>query len=81
VRPILISQGTVMPFVLVFLGLLGGLWAFGFIGVFLGPTLLAIGFSLVQEFVRGGVARGAPQAPGGNAAEEGHAETPASSRG
>ena len=40
-----------MPFILIFFGVIGGAIAFGFIGVFLGPTLLAVGFRLVQEWV------------------------------
>ena len=53
-RPYLISRGTALPFVLVFLGAIGGLWVFGFIGIFLGPTLLSTGYALVQEFVKRG---------------------------
>lgn len=51
-RPILISRGVVLPFVLTLLGVMGGLIAFGFIGIFLGPVLLAAGFSLVQDYLR-----------------------------
>ncbi len=51
VRPWLISQGSTMPFILIFFGVLGGVVAFGFIGVFLGPTLLAVGYRLVEEWV------------------------------
>jgi predicted PurR-regulated permease PerM len=50
VKPWLISQGSNMPFVLIFFGVLGGAIAFGVIGVFLGPTLLAVGFRLVTEW-------------------------------
>ena len=50
-RPYLISREAQLPFVLVFLGALGGVLAFGFIGVFLGPTLLAVGYALVHEFL------------------------------
>jgi predicted PurR-regulated permease PerM len=50
VKPWLISQGSNMPFVLIFFGVIGGALAFGFIGVFLGPTLLAIGFKLMEEW-------------------------------
>ena len=39
-----------MPFLLIIFGVLGGALAFGFIGVFLGPTLLAVGFRLVEEW-------------------------------
>ena len=50
VKPLIISQGSDMPFVLIFLGVLGGAIAFGFIGIFLGPTLLAVGYRLVAEW-------------------------------
>jgi predicted PurR-regulated permease PerM len=49
-KPYFISREGRLPFVLVFLGVLGGVVAFGFIGVFLGPVLLAIGFSLAKEW-------------------------------
>ena len=49
-KPYLISQGASLPFILVLLGVLGGLVAFGFVGVFIGPTLLAVGYSLAREW-------------------------------
>ncbi|MFN9154846.1 MAG: AI-2E family transporter [bacterium] len=51
VRPILISRGADLPFLLVFIGVLGGLLAFGFIGIFIGPTLLALAFALLQHWI------------------------------
>lgn len=53
VKPWLISQGSDMPFLLIFFGVLGGALTFGFIGVFLGPTLLAVGYRLVTEWAGG----------------------------
>jgi predicted PurR-regulated permease PerM len=50
VKPWLISQGSDMPFILIFFGVVGGALAFGFIGVFIGPTLLAVGFRLLEEW-------------------------------
>lgn len=50
VKPLLISRGSSLPFVLVLLGVLGGVLAFGFVGVFLGPVLLAVGFNLVRRW-------------------------------
>jgi predicted PurR-regulated permease PerM len=47
VRPMLISRGSSLPFLLTLLGVLGGVIAFGFVGMFIGPTLLAVGYSLV----------------------------------
>ena len=49
-RPYLISRGSRLPLILMFFGVLGGLMAFGFLGVFLGPTLLTIGYVLLQEW-------------------------------
>jgi predicted PurR-regulated permease PerM len=49
-KPILISRGSDLPFVLVMLGVFGGVIAFGFIGVFLGPVLLALAFALIKEW-------------------------------
>jgi len=48
VRPMLISRGSSLPFLLTLLGVLGGVIAFGFIGLFIGPTLLAVGYSLMS---------------------------------
>ena len=50
VKPWLISQGSDLPFILIFFGVLGGALTFGFIGVFIGPTLLAVGFRLLEEW-------------------------------
>jgi predicted PurR-regulated permease PerM len=50
VKPWLISQGSALPFILIFFGVIGGVLAFGFIGVFLGPTLLAVGYRLVLDW-------------------------------
>ncbi|HEX5806645.1 MAG TPA: AI-2E family transporter [Macromonas sp.] len=50
IKPFIISRGSQLPFLVVFLGVLGGVLAFGVIGVFLGPALLAIGFRLVLEW-------------------------------
>jgi predicted PurR-regulated permease PerM len=52
-RPYLVSQGNKMPFALMFLGLIGGAIAFGLVGVFLGPTMLAVAFRLTDEWTSG----------------------------
>lgn len=51
VRPIMISHSSHLPLLLVVLGVLGGVFAFGFIGIFLGPTLLAVGLTLITHWV------------------------------
>ena len=50
VKPMLISRGSSLPFLLVLLGVLGGVLAFGFVGLFIGPTLLAVGYSLIRDW-------------------------------
>jgi len=64
-KPWLISQGSALPFILIFFGVIGGVLAFGFIGVFLGPTLLAVGYRLVLDWavvVRGATPLAEPPA-------------------
>ena len=53
VKPYLISQGNKMPFALIFCGVIGGALAFGVVGVFLGPTLLAVVFRMVEQWLAG----------------------------
>ncbi len=52
IRPFFISRGAQLPFLLTVLGVLGGALAFGLLGIFLGPVLLGVGFTLVAEFAR-----------------------------
>lgn len=52
-RPYIISQNSKMPFVMIFCGVIGGALAFGLVGVFLGPTLLAVTFRLIEEWSDG----------------------------
>jgi predicted PurR-regulated permease PerM len=51
-RPLLISRsGTIrIPFLVVVFGVLGGLAAFGLLGLFLGPVVLSVAFALIAEF-------------------------------
>ena len=52
VKPILIARGAGMSILLIALGVLGGVLVFGFIGIFLGPVLLALGDMLLQRWLR-----------------------------
>jgi len=56
IRPYFISRGAHLPFLLTILGVLGGVLAFGVLGIFLGPVLLGVGYTLVMEFLRAGEA-------------------------
>jgi predicted PurR-regulated permease PerM len=53
-RPILIRRGADLPLLLIFAGVIGGLVAFGIIGLFVGPIVLAVSYTLLQEWVREG---------------------------
>lgn len=51
VRPLVISNATDMPFVLVVFGVLGGVLAFGLVGLFIGPVVLAVSLALWREWL------------------------------
>lgn len=51
IRPIVISGATKIPFIIIFIGVLGGLTAFGFIGLFIGPVVLAIALAVWREWL------------------------------
>ena len=53
IRPWLISRGADLPLLLTLLGALGGVFAFGFLGLFLGPVLLAVGYTLLKDWAKG----------------------------
>jgi predicted PurR-regulated permease PerM len=61
IRPWLVSFGASMPLTLTFLGVFGGFVAFGFLGLFIGPTLLAILYALLDGWRHASTA-GASQA-------------------
>jgi len=50
IKPYLISHGSKIPFVIVFMGVIGGALAFGLVGVFLGPTLLAVAYRVIEDW-------------------------------
>lgn len=51
VRPIVISSATRIPFIIVMFGILGGLAAFGMVGLFIGPVILAIMLAMWREWL------------------------------
>jgi predicted PurR-regulated permease PerM len=52
IRPILIKKGADLPLLLVFAGVAGGLLAFGLIGLFVGPILLAVSYTLLDAWIK-----------------------------
>lgn len=51
VRPLVISGATRIPFLLVLFGVLGGLGAFGLVGLFIGPVILAVSIAIWREWL------------------------------
>jgi predicted PurR-regulated permease PerM len=54
IRPWMISRGADLPILLTLLGAIGGVIAFGFLGLFLGPVVLAVAFSLLKDWAAAG---------------------------
>jgi len=50
-RPILIRRGADLPMLLIFAGVIGGLIAFGIVGLFVGPVVLAVTYTLLKEWM------------------------------
>jgi predicted PurR-regulated permease PerM len=50
-RPLLIKRGADLPLLLIFVGVLGGLIAFGVIGLFIGPVVLAVAHTLLTDWM------------------------------
>jgi predicted PurR-regulated permease PerM len=50
-RPFLIKKGADLPLLLIFIGVIGGLIAFGLIGIFVGPLVLAVTYTLLNAWV------------------------------
>jgi len=51
VRPLLIRRGAHLPLVLLLAGVIGGLIAFGLVGIFLGPVVLAVAYTLLLSWL------------------------------
>lgn len=50
-RPILIKKGADLPLILIFAGVIGGLIAFGVVGLFIGPVILAVAYTLIRAWI------------------------------
>jgi predicted PurR-regulated permease PerM len=50
-RPMLIKRSVHLPLLLIFVGVVGGLIAFGLIGIFVGPVVLAVAYTLLQAWM------------------------------
>jgi predicted PurR-regulated permease PerM len=62
-RPVLIRRGADLPLLLIMLGVLGGLLAFGVVGLFIGPVVLAVTFTLTKAWIDEGDTPASTAAP------------------
>jgi predicted PurR-regulated permease PerM len=51
IRPFLIKRGADLPILLIFAGVIGGLIAFGIVGLFIGPVILAVTYTLLKAWI------------------------------
>jgi predicted PurR-regulated permease PerM len=65
IRPVLIRRGVDLPLLLILAGVIGGLLSFGVIGLFVGPVLLAVTYTLVSEWVAMDPTRSTTSQPAG----------------
>ncbi|MEI8106233.1 MAG: AI-2E family transporter [Verrucomicrobiota bacterium] len=54
-RAILMKMGADLPIALIFIGVVGGMAAFGLVGIFVGPVILAVSYTLLEAWVREGL--------------------------
>ena len=64
-RPILIKKGADLPLLLIFAGVIGGLIGFGLIGIFVGPMVLAVTYTLLRAWIEEGEPGHGPRTEGG----------------
>jgi predicted PurR-regulated permease PerM len=73
-KPMIIGKSSNLPFILIMLGVVGGAAAFGLLGVFVGPTLLAVVHAVLRDWtmdvvVMRDAAQAAPDAAAAEVAE------------
>jgi len=78
VRPMLIRKGANLPLPLIFAGVLGGIVSFGVIGLFIGPVILGVSYTLLVAWVKehDSVSSPAPQTAGGQSESETERQAP-----
>jgi predicted PurR-regulated permease PerM len=60
IRPVLIRRGADLPLLLIFAGVIGGMIAFGIVGIFIGPVILAVAYTLLDDWVSAPAAKVEP---------------------
>jgi predicted PurR-regulated permease PerM len=62
-RPYLIKKGADLPLLLIFAGVIGGMITLGLVGIFVGPVVLAVAYTLLDAWVDDGPPQALPSAP------------------
>jgi predicted PurR-regulated permease PerM len=70
IRPVLIRMGADLPLLLIFAGVIGGLFAFGLVGIFVGPVVLAVAWTLLDAWMADADPVPEPPPPRGQPAPE-----------
>ena len=60
-RPMLIKRGADLPLLLIFAGLIGGMLGFGLIGIFVGPVVLAVTYTLMLAWIEDALGKDEPE--------------------
>ncbi|MFM7533239.1 MAG: AI-2E family transporter YdiK, partial [Rubrivivax sp.] len=76
-RPALIRRGADLPLLLIFAGVIGGLIGFGLVGIFAGPVLLAVTYTLLKAWLAEEGPGEAAQGPGAGAQAQAQAQAQA----
>jgi len=50
-RPVLVSRSADLPLLLIFVGVIGGFVAFGLLGIFVGPVVLAVAYTFLKTWI------------------------------
>lgn len=64
VKPLMIGRGLEVPMPIILIGVIGGMLADGFLGLFVGPVVLAVGYVLLMDWLRHDPVEGGPQNEG-----------------
>jgi predicted PurR-regulated permease PerM len=62
-RPILVRRSADLPLLLIFAGVIGGLIAYGLVGIFVGPVILAVAYTLLMAWIEDRPAGTTPKSP------------------
>jgi predicted PurR-regulated permease PerM len=60
-RPMLIKRGADLPLLLIFAGVIGGMLSFGLIGIFVGPVVLAVTYTLTLAWIEDVLGKDEPE--------------------